>query len=131
MTGFALPPLDAFLDAHREYIARFGGEPGLRDRGRLEAAISRAQALIDYGDAPDIAAVAAAVAQGISNNHPFVDGNKRVSFGAIVAILHMNGFTLDVTERDAVAAIYAVAEGKMDDTALAGWIRENAVGIGT
>jgi death-on-curing protein len=127
VSKFSLPPIEAFLDAHREYIDRFGGDPGIRDLGRLEAALGRAQSLIDYGDDPAIFDIAAVVAHGVSNNHAFVDGNKRVSFGAIVAILHMNGFSLDVTEREAVAVTFAVAKGEMDHIALSTWIRDNAI----
>lgn len=127
MSAFSLPPIEAFLDAHNEYIDRFGGDPSVRDLGRLEAALGRAQSLIDYGDDPTVFEIAAIVSHGVSNNHAFVDGNKRVSFGAIVAILHMNGYDLDVTERDAVAVTFAVAEGRLDHAGLADWIRENAV----
>lgn len=127
MSDFRLPPIEAFLDAHREYVDEFGGEAGVRDLGRLEAAIGRAQSLIDYGDNPTIFDIAAVVAHGISKNHAFVDGNKRVSFGAIVAILHVNGYDLDVTERDAVAVITAVARNDVDELALSEWIRDNAI----
>ncbi len=127
MSAFSLPPIEAFLDAYNEYIDRFGGDPSVRDLGRLEAALGRAQSLIDYGDDPTVFEIAAIVSHGVSNNHAFVDGNKRVSFGAIVAILHMNGYDLDVTERDAVAVTFAVAEGRLDHAGLADWIRENAV----
>ena len=119
--------MEALLDAHREYIEQFGGDPGVRDLGRLEAALGRAQSLIDYGDEPTIFDVAAVVSHGVSNNHPFIDGNKRVSFGAIIAILHMNGYDLDVTERNAFTVISAVARSEMDERALADWIRENAI----
>ncbi len=127
MSNFELPPIEAFLDAHQEYIDQFGGDPGVRDLGRLEAALGRAQSLIDYGSDPTVFDIAAIVAHGVNNNHPFVDGNKRISFGAIVAILHMNGYSLDVTEREAVAVIYAVAKGEMDHGALSNWIRANAI----
>jgi len=127
VSAFRLPPIEAFVDAHREYIDQFGGDPGIRDLGRLEAALGRVQSLIDYGDDPTIFDIAAVVAHGVSKNHAFVDGNKRVSFGAIVAILHVNGYDLDVTERDAVAAITAVAKSDMDERALSDWIRNNAI----
>jgi death-on-curing protein len=127
VSKFQLPPIEAFLDAHREYIDQFGGDAGVSDLGRLEAALGRAQSLIDYGDDPSVFDIAAIVAHGVNNNHPFVDGNKRVSFGAIVAILHMNGYSLDVTEREAVAVISAVAKGEMDHGGLSHWIQENAI----
>lgn len=127
MTKFSLPPIEAFLDAHREYIDQFGGDPGIRDLGRLQAALGRAQSLIDYADDPTLFHLAAIVSHGLNNNRAFVDGNKRVSFGAIVAILHMNGYNLDVTEREAIKITFAVARNKMDHEALADWIRNNAV----
>lgn len=127
MSRFILPPLEAFLDAHREYIEQFGGDHGVRDLGRLEAALGRAQSLIDYGENPTLFDIAAVVSHGISKNHAFVDGNKRMSFGAIVVILHLNGNDLDVTERDAVTIITALAKSEMDERALSDWIRDNAV----
>lgn len=127
MSDFRLPPIEAFVDAHREYVDEFGGDAGIRDLGRLEAALGRAQSLIDYGDNPTIFDIAAVVAHGISKNPAFVDGNKRVSFGAIIAILHLNGFDLDVTERDAVAVVTALAKSDTDERALSDWIRQNAI----
>jgi death on curing protein len=127
VSAFILPPLEAFLDAHREYIDQFGGDHGVRDLGRLEAALGRAQSLIDYGDNPTLFDIAAVVSHGVSKNHAFVDGNKRMSFGAIVVILTLNSYDLDVTERSAVTVITAVAKSEMDERALSVWIRDNAI----
>ena len=61
---------------HERLIQRFGGSPGIRDRGLLESALFRPQTGY-YGD---IAEMAAALFESLLLNHAFVDGNKRVAF---------------------------------------------------
>ena len=80
------------IEMHRQLIDEFGGSSGLRDRGRLEAAIFRPQ--IGYYNS--LAEEAAALIESLANNHAFVDGNKRVSFAATDTFLRINGFFLDV-----------------------------------
>jgi death on curing protein len=65
---------------HEEILAEHGGLPGLRDPGLLDSALARAKNLFAYNEACDLAELAAACAFGISQNHPFRDGNKRVAF---------------------------------------------------
>ena len=61
------------LGMHIALISRYGGEPGVRDPGGLEAALFRPQTGY-YGD---IVAEAAAMMESLAINHPFVDGTKR------------------------------------------------------
>jgi len=61
------------LAIHDDQIERYGGSPGVRDMGQLEAALFRPQT----GYYPDLIAEAAALWESLSQNHPFVDGNKR------------------------------------------------------
>ena len=80
------------IEMHRQLIDEFGGSHGLRDRGRLEAAIFRPQT----GYYNSLAEEAAALMESLANNHAFVDGNKRISFAATDTFLRINGFFLDV-----------------------------------
>ena len=80
------------IEMHRQLIDEFGGSSGLRDRGRLEAAIFRPQ----IGHYSSLAEEAAALMESLANNHAFVDGNKRVGFAATDTFLRINGFFLDV-----------------------------------
>ena len=82
--------LSIVLDAHSEQLAIFGGGDGLRDRGLLESALARPENKWAYGET-DLARLAAAYGYGISRNHPFIDGNKRTAFTAIVMFLGLNG----------------------------------------
>jgi len=56
-------------------IGRFGGALGIRDRGALESALTRPQS----GYYADLIQEAAALWESLSQNHPFLDGNKRVA----------------------------------------------------
>ena len=72
--------LEAVIDLHAELLGEHGGAPGLRDRGALESALARPQQIHAYDSDADLYVLAAAYARGITQNHPFVDGNERVAF---------------------------------------------------
>ncbi|MBK9608178.1 MAG: type II toxin-antitoxin system death-on-curing family toxin [Betaproteobacteria bacterium] len=84
-----LTPLEVLL-IHRVMIERFGGADGVRDMGALESALFRPQS----GHYVDNIAEAAALFESLAMNHPFVDGNKRVAFGAVDVFLRINGIRL-------------------------------------
>ena len=84
-----LTPLEVML-VHRVMIERFGGAEGVRDMGALESALFRPQS----GYYADTIAEAAALFESLAMNHPFVDGNKRVAFGAVDVFLRINGIRL-------------------------------------
>lgn len=83
--------LNEVLTIHEELIARYGGAPGVRDLGAVEAALFRPQS----GYYSDIIEEAAALAESLLINHPFVDGNKRLAFAACCIFLEINGFVLN------------------------------------
>ncbi|MEW5913114.1 MAG: type II toxin-antitoxin system death-on-curing family toxin [Thermodesulfobacteriota bacterium] len=120
-------PLQAIIDLQREQIAEHGGLPGLQQPGGLEAALARPRQLQAYGGRPDLFALAAAYAWGISKNHPFVDGNKRMALLAAYVFLGLNGWHLDAREDEAYQQIMALAEGGLGEDELAAWLRANSV----
>ena len=109
---------------HDEQIAEHGGASGLRDAGLLESAMARPMQLAAYGDA-DPAALAAAHADGLAKNHPFVDGNKRTAFVAAELFLALNGWALDASDADCVMAMLQLAGGEASEAQFAGWLRAN------
>ncbi|MBV9397760.1 MAG: type II toxin-antitoxin system death-on-curing family toxin [Bryobacterales bacterium] len=66
------------LAMHADQIERYGGSHGIRDPGLLEAALFRPQT----GYYADLIEEAAALWESLSQNHPFIDGNKRTAFAA-------------------------------------------------
>lgn len=109
---------------HAEVIAEHGGTLGVRDRGLLESALARPQNLAAYGQ-PNAFELAAAYAYGITRNHPFVDGNKRVALVASVTFLELNGSHFGATEEEAAMAFLELAGGKMTENEIARWLKEN------
>ena len=77
---------------HADQIETYGGADGVKDFGQLEAALFRP--LSGYYE--DAIAEAAALWESLSQNHPFVDGNKRTAFAAMFTFLAINGVDLEV-----------------------------------
>jgi death-on-curing protein len=80
---------------HKELIERYGGATGIRDAGALESALHRPQT--GYYDT--IIQEAAALLESLVQNHPFVDGNKRVAFAVTDVFLRINGYALTADSR--------------------------------
>ena len=112
------------IDIHAEQLAIFGGPAGIRDAGLLSSALARAPNKFAYGET-DMAALAAAYVFGIAKNHPFIDGNKRASFAALIVFLGLNDIDFIVPETHATAIILEVAAGNVSEDGLARWIRDN------
>ncbi len=106
-------------------VGRFGGIHGVRDEGMLESVLVRAQQLFHYGD-PTLCEMAAAYAEGIVKNHPFLDGNKRAGFMAAYTFLAANGLQLAAPEEEAVLQTLALAAGATAAPEYAAWLEANA-----
>lgn len=114
------------LALHEEQLAEHRGSPGLRDEGLLESALGKPQNLLSYGE-PDLADLAAAYAVGLAKNHPFIDGNKRVSNVVTLTFLLLNGSDLKAEDAEQVRVWLAIADGTMSEEHAANWIRKHMV----
>ena len=116
--------LDEVLIIHERQLARFGGALGVRDRGALESALDRPKNRWAYEGAAT-ADLAAAYAFGLSRNHPFGDGNKRVAFVAMVAFLRLNGVAFRPPQENATIIMLDLAAGLVSEESLARWVTDN------
>lgn len=116
------------LAAHDEQLAEHGGQEGLRDEGLLESAIARPENKYSYGET-NIFELAAAYAFGLAKNHPFLDGNKRVSLVVSVGFFLLNGFRVTAEEAAKLPIWLSLAEGKLDESELAAWFRTHSEGV--
>jgi len=108
------------LGMHAVLVQRYGGAPGLRDPGALEAALFRPQT----GYYEDIVAEAAALMESVAKNHPFVDGNKRIAFAAADVFLRINGWRLEGPPKRLYAQMMKMLEsGTLDIAHLEPWLR--------
>lgn len=109
------------LAIHEDQIKRYGGASGLRDPGQLEAALFRPQS----GYYTDTLAEAAALWESLSQNHPFVDGNKRTAFMSMFVFLFMNGYKLTAREDEAEDFIMDLYQtGTFTFDLIDAWLRE-------
>lgn len=112
------------LAIHKLQIDRYGGIAGIRDTGLLESAVFRPQT----GYYSSVAEEAAALMESLANNHPFLDGNKRVAFAAAHTFLLVNGFDLAV---DSISAfefmMRSISGGEFRFAQIVQWINEHIV----
>lgn len=120
--------LDAVFIFHEENLLEFGGSSGTRDRGAIESALARPQNLSVYGR-PDLFDLAAAYTAGLSQNHGYIDGNKRTAFLTGVVFLAENGYDVVAEQAEVIAAMLELADHQIDEAGYAQWLRDHTVPI--
>ena len=114
--------VDEAIAIHERLIERFGGTPGIRDKGLLESAMYRPQT----GYYADLVELAAALFQSLLMNHAFVDGNKRAAFFVTDTFLRLNGWKLQVDAASATNFIVGMLEaGDCSFEKLRAWIGDS------
>jgi death on curing protein len=117
------PSIEEVLLIHQRALRRFGGTSGIRDVGALESAIARPQA----GYHNDVIEQAVALLESLSQNHPFVDGNKRTAISVTAAFLRVNGYHLEFEDHDAYQFLIGLYEqNQFRFGALEKWLRSHA-----
>lgn len=115
---------------HNLAIESFGGKNNIRDTALLESALNRPFATFDGIDLyPTLIEKAAALAESIIKNHPFHDGNKRIGYVILRAILRRNNIDISASENEKYAFIIAIAEGKLDFDTIVDWLKNNTTNI--
>jgi death on curing protein len=110
------------LAMHADQIDRYGGAHGLRDQGLLEAALYRPQT----GYYADLIEEAAALWESLSQNHAFIDGNKRAAFAALYTFLAINGARLTPDAEETYAFVIALYQSnQFSFEKLVPWLRSH------
>ncbi len=115
--------LAEMLDLHGRIVEQSGGTEGVRDLGGILSAL--AQPEMTFGGRelyPTIESKAAALCYSLVNNHPFIDGNKRIGHAAMETYLVLNGFELNADVDDAELTILRLASGQLSRDEWLAWI---------
>ena len=119
-------PDELVLILHADLLQRYGGQPGLRDRGLLESAL--AQPKMTFGGKEvhkTLFDKAAAYGFHVCSNHPFIDGNKRVAFVLMDVFLQKNGREIQATEEETYSMMMSLASAKLSKAQLSRWLKEH------
>lgn len=93
---------EVILKLHELSIVKYGGSQGIRDEGLMESAI----------------------AESIIINHPFVDGNKRTGYLAMLAILDEGKLELSVPDSSIYSFIIKISTGEIKFEEIVGWLKQ-------
>jgi death-on-curing protein len=112
---------------HVQQIRQSGGSYGVRDDTLILSALARPRNRWSYSSEAQWPELAAAYGYGLTKNHGFVDGNKRVGFMAMYVFLGLNGIEIEAPEEEVVFTMTGVASGQWSENDLAEWVRDRAV----
>ncbi|MGZ9243496.1 MAG: type II toxin-antitoxin system death-on-curing family toxin [Candidatus Binatia bacterium] len=122
--------LDEVLGIYRKIILQSSGSFGIRDLHALESSLAQPRATFGGADLyPTVAEKASALGFSLIQNHPFVDGNKRIGHAALETFLVINGYEINASVDDQEQIILMIASGKMKREEFATWLQNHVVAI--
>ena len=120
--------LEQVLAIHADQIDRYGGSLGVRDLALLQSALAMPGASFagDYLH-PTLHEMAAAYLFHLTQNHPFVDGNKRIGLAAAIGFLGLNEVWLEAEPGELLEIVFRVARGEIGKPEIAVFVRSHCV----
>ena len=115
------------IKMHRLLIQETGGSEGIRDEGLLDSALNAPFQTFDGEDVyKTVQAKAAKLGFFLINNHPFIDGNKRIGTLVMLVFLEINGIEIKCTDDELIKLGLGLADGTVNNKDLLGWIIEHS-----
>lgn len=111
---------------HSELIKATGGSDGLRDDNLLQSALLAPMQTYNSVELfPSVSDKAVRLACGLTQNHPFVDGNKRIGAHAMLVTLKLNGISLSYTQVELASVFLKLASGEIAYEELRDWVQSH------
>ena len=104
---------DDVLEYHDEQIKLYGGLNGIGDSGLLDSAMAAPENLFSYDEEADLFDIATRYAFHISENQPFIDGNKRTGLQAAIGFLKGNDYAVETSEENLFGWMESLAKGEI------------------
>ncbi len=112
---------------HNILIDRFGGSKGIRDEASLKSALARPYATFDQKDLyPETIDKAAALFESMIINHPFLDGNKRISYVLMRLIMLEGNLDIDASQEEKYNFVLSASKGEIRYSEIKEWITNNS-----
>ena len=120
--------LEQVLAIHADQVRRYGGGLGVRDLGLLKSALAMPQASFSGQYLhPTLHEMAAACLFHLTQNHPFLDGNKRIGLAAAIAFLGLNDTWLESGPDELLEMVLSVARGEIGKPEIAVFLRDRCI----
>lgn len=114
------------LRLHQKLLDATGGLSGTRDLGLLESAVYNANQVFGEEEAyPTVEQRAARLAYAITQNHPFVDGNKRIGMLVMLMTLPLNHVQIQYTQAELIQLGLSVADNSYRYEDILAWINNH------
>lgn len=118
--------LEQLLELHVLVVAQTGGSEGIRDLGRLEAALAtQTQSVFGEELYPSLFDKAAALMRSIIADHGFVDGNKRTGMLTGLTFLKINNISCSFKQGEVEDCAVKIATEHLDIPAIARWLESH------
>src|SRR5271157_50763 len=106
--------IEEVISIQEKLIENFGGIKGIRDLGLLDSALNRPFMTFEQNDLYNsIFEKASILILGIIQNHPFLDGNKRIGYFVFRAFLLSQGYDLKANEDEKYDFVIKIAKGDL------------------
>ena len=114
------------LRLHQKLLDATGGLSGTRDLGLLESAVYSANQVFGEEEAyPTVEQRATRLAYAITQNHPFVDGNKRIGMLVMLMTLRLNHVQIQYTQAELIQLGLSVADNSYRYEDILAWINNH------
>jgi len=111
---------------HRSLIEKTGGMDGIRDAQLLDSALKTPFQTFGRNNLyPDILDKASQLCYSLIENHPFIDGNKRIGVHLMLLFLKLNNIEVNYSQQELIDFGLDIASGKMSKNDIKGWIIEH------
>ena len=108
---------------HRSLIEKTGGMDGIRDAQLLDSALKTPfQTFGGNNLYPDILDKASQLCYSLIENHPFVDGNKRIGVHLMLLFLKLNNIEVNYSQQELIDFGLGIASGKISKNDIKEWI---------
>lgn len=111
---------------HSSLIAQTGGMDGLRDENLLDSALKTPFQTFSGGELyPSVFDKAAQLCYSLIENHPFLDGNKRIGVHLTLLFLKLNGVELEYSQQELVNFGLGIASGTVAKDEIKDWLKNH------
>ena len=123
-------PKKVILYFHEQLIQIYGGSTGIRDEKLLDSAIQQPKSTFEGKYLHDsIFKMASAYGFHLCKNHPFIDGNKRISLVAMDTFLQNNGYEITASEKETYKIMMKLSSENLSKDELTKWLVQNTISI--